>query len=263
MVVKYLRSDLFRRYVVDWVIAVLLLVIFFFVLEGAQPFKRQFSLNDLTISHPFATVERVTGVQCILIALGIPLFVILVATLVRARKLRYTQQQLYHNLQLGVLGLIVSLAISGVVTDILKNWIARPRPDFLDRCGPKVGTPTDILVDIDVCTAPYGTRILVDGMRSTPSGHSSISFSGLLFLTLWVLGQFKIFHTKQPIYKIIIACLPLGLATYIALSRTQDYRHHFVDIILGTTIGCTFASLSYSRYFSEETEEQNGPVLPY
>jgi diacylglycerol diphosphate phosphatase/phosphatidate phosphatase len=239
-------------------------VIFFFILEGAQPFNRQFSLNDLTISHPFATVERVTGVQCIWIALGIPFIVILVVTLVHARKLRYSHQQLYHNLQLAVLGLILSLAISGVVTDILKNWIARPRPDFLDRCGPKVGTPTAILVNIDVCTAPYGTRILIDGMRSTPSGHSSISFSGLLFLTLWMMGQFKIFHTKQPMYKIIIACSPLGLATYIALSRTQDYRHHFVDIILGTLIGCIFASLSYSRYFNEqETEDQSTPILPY
>lgn len=93
------------------------------------------------------------------------------------------------------------------------------------------------LVDISVCTGPLGESVLIDGLRSTPSGHSSISFSGLLYLTLWLLGQFKLLQPRSSsryIYNYLVVFSPLLLATYVALSRTQDYRHHFADIILGS-----------------------------
>ena len=108
-----------------------------------------------------------------------------------------SHQQALHCLQISVLGLIISLSLNGVITDILKIWIARPRPDFLERCGPAPGTPLHELVDVNVCTAPLGKALLIDGMKSTPSGHSSISFGGLFYLTLWLLGQFKLFQNRN------------------------------------------------------------------
>ncbi|KAK6455552.1 vacuolar diacylglycerol pyrophosphate phosphatase [Scheffersomyces xylosifermentans] len=261
-IVAYLKSPSFKKFIPDWIIAVTLGVYFFVVAEHAKPFARQFSLDDLTISHPFATVERVTGINCILISTLVPLFVILGVSLAKAGSSNNRHSSL-HNLQIAILGLAVSLCINGVVTDILKNWISRPRPDFLARCGPEAGTPTTGLVDINVCTAPLGIPVFIDGMRSTPSGHSSISFSGLLYLTLWLFGQFKVLKpgAPQPLHHFLLFSLPILLASYIALSRTQDYRHHFVDIILGGIIGIFFAVFSYHRYFHGLwTEDSEKPL---
>lgn len=55
--------------------------------------------------------------------------------LVRYRNGAFTSQyQALHYLQVSILGLLISLSLNGVITDILKVWIARPRPDFLERC---------------------------------------------------------------------------------------------------------------------------------
>ncbi|ODV66096.1 acid phosphatase/Vanadium-dependent haloperoxidase [Hyphopichia burtonii NRRL Y-1933] len=256
---KYLASPLFRKFAIDWISGLGLLVYFFLVAEKARPFQRQFKLNDYTIQHPFAYHERVTGVECILLALLIPLGVItgvIFTRLLKQKNLNNPDQvnKSLHLLQISVLGLLLSLSINGVFTDILKNWIARPRPDFLQRCGAPSDTDPDIFVDASICTAPLGEAILLDGMRSTPSGHSSISFSGLLYLSLWLLGQFKLFHPidlkNHSIYRYLLAFLPILLCFYVALSRVQDYRHHFSDIILGSIIGIFFANLIYHKYFN-------------
>lgn len=265
-IAKYIPSKQFQEYVPDWIVGGLLLAFFFLVAEHALPFQRQFSLDDLTISHPFAVHERVTGIQCILLASLIPFFTIIIVMLVRYRNGAFTSQyQALHYLQVSILGLLISLSLNGVITDILKVWIARPRPDFLERCGPKPGTPMHTLVDISVCTGPLGESVLIDGLRSTPSGHSSISFSGLLYLTLWLLGQFKLLQPRSSsryIYNYLIVFSPLLLATYVALSRTQDYRHHFADIILGSFLGITFAWWSYHHYFNTlVSEDSDKPIL--
>lgn len=246
--IRYLKSDIFKKYVPDWTLGVGLIIYFFAIAEHARPFARQFSLSDLTIQHPFAVQERVTGIDCIIISSIGPVIVMLLVVAFSSRGQKLSHDQI-HLLQISVLGLFLSLSINGVFTDILKNWIARPRPDFLARCGPKKGTSLVELVGIDVCTAPLGQTALVDGMRSTPSGHSSISFSGLLYLTLWLVGQFQLFNKSHPLYKLLLCLTPLLVACYIALSRTQDYRHHFTDIIMGGTIGIGFALSVYHRYF--------------
>ncbi|RLV93434.1 putative diacylglycerol pyrophosphate phosphatase 1 [Spathaspora sp. JA1] len=267
-------SRCYNKHTPDWIVTLVLVIYFFAIAEHAKPFERQFSLNDLTISHPFTLDERVSGVECILLALFVPLIMIFLVSLVKNNQGGFNStHDTLHCLQISVLGLLVSMVVNGVITDILKNWIARPRPDFLARCGASASTPINQLVDISVCTAPFGSAVLTDGMRSTPSGHSSISFSGFLYLSLWLLGQFKLLnHKPHHLYKYLLAGLPILLACYVALSRTQDYRHHFEDIILGSLLGIGFASWSYHRYFnsllskdcdkplSDEEEESILPV---
>lgn len=245
---RYIKSDSFKKYSLDWILGTVLIIYFFAIAEHAKPFARQFLLSDHTIQHPFAIQERVTGINCILVSSLGPTLVMVLVMVLSARGRGFSQDQI-HVLQVSVLGLLISLSMNGVFTDILKNWIARPRPDFLARCGPRPDTPLNEFVGLEVCTSPLGPVALIDGMRSTPSGHSSISFSGLLYLTLWLFGQFKVLSRSLPLYRILICCIPIIGASYIALSRTQDYRHHFTDIILGSIIGISFAVTVYHRYF--------------
>lgn len=232
-----------------------LLLYFFLVAEPSKPFVRPFRISDTTIQFPFATEERVTDNELYVLSCLVPTAVIFLwcEALFRLKKL--TRYQSSRLLNISLLGLWIALSVNGVVTDILKAWIARHRPDFLARCVPAVGTPADALVGIEVCTAPLGGVLLIDGMKSTPSGHSSISFSGLFYLSLWLFRQVGGRHLGYQ----LAAWLPSLLAVYIALSRTQDYRHHYSDVVLGSAIGIAMAWMGYRRSASEEKEEE---VLP-
>lgn len=256
----YLQLAKFRRYVPDWMAATAVLLYFFLVAEHALPFNRQFKLNDPTIQHPFAMVERVSGHMCLMLAAVVPAVVMTVVTFTKHSGAR---DHAWHILQVSLLGAALTVSIDGVVTDILKCWVGRPRPDFLERCGPAPGTPTDVYVDVSVCTAPLGVALLADGMRLTPSGHSSISFSAFLYLAMWIWGQLQLSHGERsrPMYLYLFAVLPLVLAAYVALSRVQDYRHHFVDIITGGLLGCGMAMIIYRKFFHPCTSEKSAELV--
>lgn len=270
LLATYMQLAKFRGYLPDWIAAGAIFTYFLLVAEHAKPFNRQFKLNDPTLQHPFTVSERVTGHACLVLVAVVPLVVMATVTFIKHR--HSTKAQAWHTLQVSLLGTYLAVSIDGVITDVLKNWVGRPRPDFLARCGAAVGTPVDIFVDISVCSAPFGERYLTDGMRSTPSGHSSISFSGFLFLSMWLFGQLQLSRNvvTRPVYLYLFAASPLLLAAYVALSRVQDYRHHFVDIFTGGALGCTVAVSVYSKFFNsvfarnsdEILGEEEPPMLP-
>lgn len=243
----YFTSAKFAKLVPDAVLAVALVVFFFRVTEVARPFMRQFSLDNAAIAHPFATKERVTDNELYLWGAIVPLAIIVVLS----AWMGSTKFDKLHLISVSSVGLWFTVSATSVLTDILKCWIGNPRPDFLARCGPRDGTPTNVLVDVSVCTAPLGEMYLIDAMKLTPSGHSSLAFSGLGFLTLWLLGQYKVLNskTRTSMVTIMMICSPMLLAAYIALSRTQDYRHHFFDVLFGSIIGILFAFMGYKKYF--------------
>lgn len=240
----YLNLATFRAYILDWILVGVLWTAFFTVCERAQPFSRQFELDNPKISHPFAHVERFSDNQLYLLTCILPAALITVVLLARGK----TNYQRLHLAQVSNLGFWVTMGVVGVVTDSLKVWIANPRPDFLERCGPNT-TQTSGLADILVCTAPLGRGYLIDGLKLTPLGHSSFAFAGLGFLSLWLMGQFQVWRRNLSLAGVLMTMLPILLASYIALSRGQDYRHHLFDIGFGSLIGMVGAWLGYHRYF--------------
>lgn len=235
----------------DWLTVAVFIVLFFMYFEHLQPFDRQFRLDDSSLQHPFAHVERVSDNQLYVYCSLLPTAVVCVVQFIRARlvpnKAGKDTTLGLNATNITLLGLWVSVVGAACVTDILKVWIARPRPDFLERCGAVQGTPLNAFVTSKVCSAPLGYGYLSDGLKSTPLGHLSMAFAGLFYITLW-LGR----HGKIPgltaISTLILRTLPTLLASYIALSRTQDYRHHFFDVLLGLIIGVLFAWGSYVKY---------------
>lgn len=243
------------KYNPEWFVVAGLLLYFYLVAEPSKPFVRPFRLSDPTIQYPFATSERVTDNQLYIISCIFPSLAIAgwcTALLKRNKLTRFQFQQLLNT---SLLNLWLSISITGVLTDVLKAWIARHRPDFLERCGPIDGTPIDQLVGIEVCSAPLGQMYLVDGMKSTPSGHSLVAFAGLFYLNLWIYSRVGHLHMGYQ----LASCAPSLLAAYIALSRTQDYRHHYSDIIIGSAMGIGIATVTFLRGKREERKE---PELP-
>jgi diacylglycerol diphosphate phosphatase/phosphatidate phosphatase len=226
--------------------AILMYILDFIYFEKIQPFQRQFFINDITLSHPFAEHERVPAELLLFWIIVLPLIIIPTFTIILTPK-----PFKFYVMYLSLLGVFISMGTCIFVTDVLKNWTGRCRPDFLARCVPKENLLSNVLYTAkQVCTTTDKAKLL-DGFRTTPSGHSSMSWSSFGYISLWLNGQLNSSHVHQGAWRSILAFLPCLLAFYVALSRTQDYRHHFIDIVLGSSLGSFIAWWSYRRYFPE------------
>ncbi|KAF9577461.1 hypothetical protein BGW38_007314, partial [Lunasporangiospora selenospora] len=227
---KKRTKALVRSYFKDWLLVTVVLIAFS-IIDQQEPFHRQFSVNDMTIQHPFAKKETIPIWLCLVLAFILP-GVIIGAIAIFHRK-SYTD---LHN---GLLGLVLAQALVLIVTDSIKITVGRPRPDFLDRCleiydnaaagtpVPQLDDPINMLTNSTICTR---TTLLRDGFKSFPSGHSSFSFGGLGFLSMYLAGKLHLFDERGHIYKSILVLAPLILAALIATSRVADYRHHWQDV---------------------------------
>jgi len=99
------------------------------------------------------------------------------------------------DLTAGLLSSSLALLLNGVVTDLIKNQVGRPRPDFFYRCypdgNPPEGQPSFFELE---CTNP-DLATIEEGRRSFPSGHSSFSFCLTIWLSLYMTAKlrYKIF----------------------------------------------------------------------
>ncbi|KAL5489824.1 hypothetical protein ACEPAI_4656 [Sanghuangporus weigelae] len=231
------RVKLLRSYAFDWMICIVLAAAFF-SLDEIPGFKRQFSIDDTR----YAVHERVPPVALYFIA-GVAPFVIQIAVnLLTIRSLWD-----FHN---SSLGLLLGLTLTGAITQFTKVTVGRPRPDVISRCQPPPGieNPEYGLVTVEICTQT-DVHILRDGFRSFPSGHSSLSFAGLGFLSFYLAGKMHLFDEKGHTTKAWISLMPLSGAALVAISRTMDYRHHWQDVLVGSLIGLVMSFFAYRQYY--------------
>jgi diacylglycerol diphosphate phosphatase/phosphatidate phosphatase len=67
------------------------------------------------------------------------------------------------------------------------------------------------------------------------------------FLSLYLAGKLHVFDQKGYTYKGFVVAAPLVIAILIAISRTEDYRHHWHDVFAGSLVGkygCTFKKVN-------------------
>jgi membrane-associated phospholipid phosphatase len=63
------------------------------------------------------------------------------------------------------------------------------------------------------------------------------SFAGLGFLAWYLAGKITAFDRKGHVAKLCIVFLPLLTASLVAVSRVDDYWHHWQDVFGGAIIG--------------------------
>ncbi|CAL1714235.1 unnamed protein product [Somion occarium] len=227
-----------RAYLVDWIIASIAWIIAWLI-KGLPPFERDFSLDDPFINYTHKE-NQISGNLTWILALFVPLAFVVIVGLIRASAL-----EIHH----GALGLYVSRAFTALTTEALKNRVGRLRPDFLSRCKWSE--------ELHACRGKLDK--VLDGRRSFPSGHSSTAFSGMIFLFLWLAGVTGAwcFSRSIPsrsllgsrIARVCFTLLPIAFATWVAISRVEDYRHHKEDVIVGSLIGIGTATMAYLIYF--------------
>ena len=116
---------------------------------------------------------------------------------------------------------------------------SRPRPDFYFRCFTDGKKFSNCNGDDDEIT---------EGLKSFPSGHSSMSMAAFGYTSLFLMGQFRLFaetkiltesngmgFTKLRFFesgrflgcKLILSILPLSMSVLVCVSRLLDFHHHY------------------------------------
>lgn len=184
------------------------------------------------------------------------------------------------------LGLALSTLGAIAITSGLKVLAGKPRPHLLNVCDPDLspesiarwrvgGLGTDlnssvpIMVTFHICRNTDASQIK-NAFASWPSGHSSTSWSGLFYFTLFICAKFGLRipflrtpattgspsrgpeprsqAAAPPAYLILLAWIPVGGALFISISRWFDYRHHGIDIFSGAALGIFCAWISFHFY---------------
>ncbi|PYI20472.1 diacylglycerol pyrophosphate phosphatase [Aspergillus violaceofuscus CBS 115571] len=265
-------------YVLDWMF-IILLVIVGAILYSITGSEHVFSLDDPSISYPLKddTVSIVTvGIVCC----AVPALLIAVLSLLFPIPGRLRLWE-WHA---GWLGLSLSLAGAFFVTSGLKDVVGKPRPDLLARCQPNLSLnitayavsglgverpEAPMMVTTRICQTS-GSKTLRDGFAAFPSGHSSFSWSGLLYLSLWLGAKvaravpahhgnsYSQAAAAPPVYLLVLSAIPIGGALYICGTRYMDYMHAGWDIIGGSVIGIAFAILGFRWYHAPAGQGDRG-----
>ncbi|KAF2664257.1 PAP2-domain-containing protein [Microthyrium microscopicum] len=258
------RTRKILSYAFDYIIIFVLLA-GFLALDAIEPYHQEFSLRNYTLQYKYAVHERVPNLLLVVIACLAPAGIIVLWTLVvdgifshkvHGQKRKYTFKERLWELNCGLLGLALSIGLQYVIVGSLKNAIGKPRPDLIDRCIPKEGSQDPMpfgLSNHSICTQT-NNAILKDGFRSFPSGHSSTSFGGLFYLSLYLAAKLHVLDSRGEVWKLFIVMTPSLGAALVAGSRIMDARHHPFDVLSGSTIGILVAWAAYRQYFPSPSD---------
>ncbi|KAJ5550821.1 Phosphatidic acid phosphatase type 2/haloperoxidase [Penicillium sp. DV-2018c] len=267
---RRLRARVIISYIFDYVI-IIACVVGFWILDSIEPYHQHFSLKNTSLQYPYAVHERIPIPYALCISGAFPIALILVYTLFidglfshnkpqdavsGKRKLRgpHRWKDRLWELNCGVLGLLLAQGLAFVITQALKNACGKPRPDIIDRCKPRPGSEDLFpgLSNYSICTGD--PVLLKDGFRSWPSGHSSSSFAGLFYTSLWLGGKLHVMDNRGEAWKALLVTVPILAATLVAVSRIMDARHHPFDVITGSMLGIACAFVAYRQYFPPLSE---------
>ncbi|KAJ2445445.1 hypothetical protein GGF42_005999 [Coemansia sp. RSA 2424] len=241
-----LPASLLISYIPDWAVTLASTLVWVY-LGVAKPHYQLFSVDNKTISYPYVPPNEQTVTVPMLFAVSICVPAAIIASIA------FGVKRNWHDLHVGLLGLLLSVSLTLMFTNGLKNVVGRPRPNLLARCLPvptsgPLRDPPQGLSSVAICTQP-DLGVLNEGFRSFPSGHTSLAFAGMTFLMFYLAGKLHIFDRQGHSYKSFVVFLPLLVAAIVGASRVADYWHHPTDVFCGAVIGFFTATFSYHQYY--------------
>jgi membrane-associated phospholipid phosphatase len=257
-------------------------------------YHRPFTLTEYDIAYP--NRSDIVSILVVSAIAGIaPAIIILFLSLALASETSTSPQPTkwrgaLWNAHVGCLGLALALATTLFITSGLKDLIGKPRPDLLARCQPDLSAVSRYLVggigsSLDSGAEPLVSdgicqqtdkHLLDDGFAAFPSGHSSFSSAGLVYLSLWLSARLSVRipdlnHTSLPIHagskdktrhaqsvsdlqsapplwQAAIALCPIVVALFVCASRYADFHHAGIDIVAGAILGTLIGWASFRLY---------------
>ncbi|KAL8925969.1 MAG: hypothetical protein Q9172_001972 [Xanthocarpia lactea] len=202
---------LIASYVFDWFVILAIAAV------GAgfwrvTPYHRPFTLVDPSIAFPYVEHETFSiGVLAVLALIfpGVTIFLVSMIFVPGPSGLTWapfgpTLRRKLWELHTGWIGLALTLALSFMFTQGMRNLFGKPRPDLLSRCDPDYENQADYalggfpqvlnglyLVSSTICRQTDKT-ILNEGFASFPSGHASYGLAGLFYLALYLASKLSV-----------------------------------------------------------------------
>ena len=234
---------------IDLLVTLILLILFVVMMMTNKTINPLYvPENDSLSSFPYPGKSTVPTNMLYACSLGIPFAVaVIMFVLNLAFKNKFVKKM---NIFAAIWVIVLDFLAVEIFTDVFKNYVGRPRPDIYARCG-------STSAQYDTCTNIKESD-RNDEWKSFPSGHSSISMSGMYIAASLFKGAMKFKNSSTA----VIMLLFIFFALYVACSRIKDYRHHADDVVAGMFIGFVVASIvwenTYLRVFpEEETDNQN------
>ncbi|XP_053954196.1 putative phosphatidate phosphatase [Anastrepha ludens] len=225
-----------------------------------EPFRRGFFCSDETIRYPFRD-NTVTTVMLGLLITLLPATVLIgveFTRFYRCGRVRESRLLFGWNIPIWMVEFVkyaihftFGALLTFDATELGKFTIGRLRPHFISVCQPQ-------LADGSSCDAPQnlhryienyvcvGNGYTADDVRqsrlSFPSGHSSLLFFTMTYLTIYL--QYKLTWNGSKFARNFLQFALLMLAWFTALSRIMDNWHHWSDVLSGSLLGVAGAVLT-------------------
>jgi len=251
-----------------------------------KPYDRFFVERDPTLSYPYipANQNEIPAWSLVFFAILIPCLSILLVQLARWKFSffdKFEATPMNSHLLLPYFTLAESLALAFLVTNVVKVFVGRKRPNFFAFCNYKgyrdaLQSGNFTLYDsLTVAGHPGSLEYCLNTVSSDinqaqysfPSGHSSFTFAGLSIALWFLLHCIPLGPVNKDVWtfrmwRSIPMAILLGTSTIIACTRTRDYWHNFSDILGGTFIGSACAIFvvfinSHARATGEQQSLQN------
>jgi membrane-associated phospholipid phosphatase len=150
-----------------------------------------------------------------------------------------------HNIHGGICTILTAIGISEFVTQVFKFYVGRLRPNFYAMCG----------FDKATLACTNGEEMEMEARMSFPSGHSSLSYCGMMALVLFFIGRAglgrvgKQYSLVRYKFSVLLSFVPLLFSFWCATSRLVDNWHHPSDIIAGSILGVVSACIAYHIWY--------------
>lgn len=215
-------------YLIDWAVALGVGTGSAVAFELLPPIEHDWDPTSLSLAQEITT-DTFSWPVILGISAGVPLLVAGLAQL---------HFQSWHNFHHAALGLSQSMAIALFVSGGLNVLVGKLRPDWRDRCIPRIDTLE--------CTGDESQ--VIGGRRSFPSRQTTLAFAGATFLSLYLIDALKL--SSGALWKVPLALLPIVAATTLGVTRAITHRNHWEDVLAGALIGGLSAWIGYHLYFS-------------
>ncbi len=248
------RKRLFQT-VVDFIVIVIIFIIFAIVYTTVKPKIRYFTCNENDIFYPYKEDTIPFWAVGIFGFLG-PLVFIIIVELLNSKILPFQKnydnlrisQRLkifaictFHALSLFLLGVSVTL----LLTEIGKRWVGRLRPHFIEVCNPDLSLINCVTntasgsvfkpIDTGASFCRGDSKKVEEARLSFPSGHASFSTYTMLFLIIYLEARLILLRFRH--FKCFVQMAAFIAAFVTGLSRVSDYHHRGSDVVGGTILG--------------------------
>eukprot|EP01060_Flectonema_neradi_P013136 TRINITY_DN19919_c0_g1_i1.p1 TRINITY_DN19919_c0_g1~~TRINITY_DN19919_c0_g1_i1.p1 ORF type:complete len:298 (+),score=33.80 TRINITY_DN19919_c0_g1_i1:56-895(+) len=236
-------------YFVDWFLPIIVTLIVWLPFKYSSPYcGRRLSESDQSIQFKYSTSPAFPTWTLPLVGGVVPATLCVLFVVLNRYKNSGNLPQGYslrHDVHNIILATLQACLLAICLTDPLKNYAGRLRPDYADRLQ-RAGLAISAFEEICASTKEE----VMDGRRSFPSGHSSISFAGWTIVALLVFTRIPVRSRGADVFWRLCVLVPtLMFPAVVAISRTRDNRHNFSDVLAGSCIGVFAGAIVFSLHF--------------